>query len=606
LPLPVVGGYLGYIGYFCFAAGLASATGKGITTPLTWYLLFDLSLLGKLALLTLFTLILCVVHFKVHHFSGLPTVLTLLPVLFFCALPLFGTTPDECRETGWLPPPIPSAGGFNVFELFNPHLVHWEFVWNQWLSMLGLVIVVTFGSSLDIAAIQAAMEGEELDYNVELVTVGIANLVSGLTGGATGSYIFSQTIFSQKRGVRSLANGLVVAVGELVLFGTTFDILKFLPSAYIGAIMCMFGLDIMSDWLLFSRSLMSRSEYALVWITFIIIMWRTGVENFGLIDGMAGCTLIAATVFAVHYATKHPGWKVIGSRSSLWRPKRERVLLDKVSGQCLAISITGFPFFGSSLQMAQAIGAKSREQGTEYVCLDFSKAFATDSTAAGQIKFLVCGLLREGVHVVISSVHSKQMQELILAHEVPGAENINETLDDALQWCETEILQQQGVTPRSSCPATFAEVIFEHLDISHPSVSEVEAVSVLENSCVRKNYAVGDLVFKDQDEVDSILIVVSGALRLTCSRRHPSGAPIHPPRTAGVGSICGTSHLYTRHVHDHDAVAYKDPCVVYSLSRKEHDALEKKPLTAYLLQKVLISELAHFKAQYLVSKEAAY
>jgi SulP family sulfate permease len=87
LPLPVVGGYLGYIGYFCFAAGLASATGKAITTPLTWYLLFDVSLIWKLSLLTLFTLILCFVHFKVHHFSGLPTVLTFLPLLFFCRCP---------------------------------------------------------------------------------------------------------------------------------------------------------------------------------------------------------------------------------------------------------------------------------------------------------------------------------------------------------------------------------------------------------------------------------------------------------------------------------------------------------------------------------------
>ena len=38
--------------------------------------------------------------------------------------------------------------------------------------------------------------------------------------------------------------------------------------AYVGGIMCLFGVDIMNDWLFQSRHLMSRSEYTLVWISF--------------------------------------------------------------------------------------------------------------------------------------------------------------------------------------------------------------------------------------------------------------------------------------------------------------------------------------------------
>ena len=62
--------------------------------------------------------------------------------------------------------------------------------------MIGLYLVVVFGSSLDIAAIEAGC-GEQLDYNQELQTVGYANILSGAVGGTfTGSYIFSQTLFS--------------------------------------------------------------------------------------------------------------------------------------------------------------------------------------------------------------------------------------------------------------------------------------------------------------------------------------------------------------------------------------------------------------------------
>ena len=55
-------------------------------------------------------------------------------------------------------------------------------------------------SSLDVLlAIQMDM-GKQLDFNHELITVGISNTLSGLLGGFTGSYIFSQTIFTFRTG----------------------------------------------------------------------------------------------------------------------------------------------------------------------------------------------------------------------------------------------------------------------------------------------------------------------------------------------------------------------------------------------------------------------
>jgi len=42
--------------------------------------------------------------------------------------------------------------------------------------------------------------GKALNFNHELVTVGISNALSGLTGGFSGSYIFSTTIFTFRTG----------------------------------------------------------------------------------------------------------------------------------------------------------------------------------------------------------------------------------------------------------------------------------------------------------------------------------------------------------------------------------------------------------------------
>ena len=65
-----------------------------------------------------------------------------------------------------------------------------------------MYVVVAFSSSLDVAAIQMDM-GKALDFNRELISVGISNALSGLSGGFTGSYIFSQVRGRGRGGLRA-------------------------------------------------------------------------------------------------------------------------------------------------------------------------------------------------------------------------------------------------------------------------------------------------------------------------------------------------------------------------------------------------------------------
>lgn len=46
----------------------------------------------------------------------------------------------------------------------------------------GLMTVVTFGSSLDVAAIQAELP-YKMDFNEEMKTVGKSNVMAGIFGG---------------------------------------------------------------------------------------------------------------------------------------------------------------------------------------------------------------------------------------------------------------------------------------------------------------------------------------------------------------------------------------------------------------------------------------
>ena len=82
-----------------------------------------------------------------------------------------------------------------MWDNFDFAHVRWELLPANLPTWFGMYVVVAFSSSLDVAAIQMDM-GKQLDFNHELITIGLSNLVSGCTGGFTGSYIFSQTIFT--------------------------------------------------------------------------------------------------------------------------------------------------------------------------------------------------------------------------------------------------------------------------------------------------------------------------------------------------------------------------------------------------------------------------
>jgi SulP family sulfate permease len=108
-------------------------------------------------------------------------------------------------------------------------------------KLLALYFIVAFGSSMDIAgeccqnhvhcqqlpplplkapaascccaAIQADTS-QDLAYDSELVTVGLSNLLTSVAGvGFSGSYIFSQTLFSLKMSVDTPLMGILLAGG---------------------------------------------------------------------------------------------------------------------------------------------------------------------------------------------------------------------------------------------------------------------------------------------------------------------------------------------------------------------------------------------------------
>lgn len=181
VPLPVIGGYLAFVGLFCVTAGLSLAAGVHVDAgdPFTWTAIVGYDPLIRLAPALLLVMLITIVQKRYSNPLALPALLAACPLVFLAIVYALGYTLDDARNAGWVTKPIPGEGAWKFWEAwkmfgfheFPPKNIHWRFVPRQAGKILALYFVVAFGSSMDIAAIQADVD-TQLDYNRELITVG--------------------------------------------------------------------------------------------------------------------------------------------------------------------------------------------------------------------------------------------------------------------------------------------------------------------------------------------------------------------------------------------------------------------------------------------------
>ena len=125
LPLPVVGGYLAFIGYFCVEAGVALCIGHTIMKPSDWTYLFNTQALVLAIPGILSGIFLTFVARKCSDEAMLPLSMVAIPALFYLLLFFCGWSIEDAREGGWVgeeSPPIPVADVFNLVDFSK---VHW-------------------------------------------------------------------------------------------------------------------------------------------------------------------------------------------------------------------------------------------------------------------------------------------------------------------------------------------------------------------------------------------------------------------------------------------------------------------------------------------------
>eukprot|EP00981_Chlorochromonas_danica_P011909 scaffold4342_cov166-Ochromonas_danica.AAC.15 len=351
LPMPVVGGYLAFIGFFCGEAGLAMMANVTIHTKADWLQFLDpqvakLYLPGLAGGVSIYLLLR-----RLRNPFVLPACMAAILALFYLAVYASGYSLDEMREAGWISPLTPSESALDAWKLYDISQVDWHYLPSQLPSLLALYLVVAFSSSLDIAAIEMEL-GLPLDYNTELFTVGVANLASGCLGGYTGSYIFSQTLFTLRNGVGSRAAGWVVVLVELLFVVLPFPVFAYLPKLFFGSLLVFISADLLCEWLVAARRKMGGADYLLCLASFLAI------QCYGIEVGMALGVVAAMMAFVARVAGR-PRHTLLSVTtlpcSTVVRTFEERAVLIANRGKIVSIELKGYIFFGTAVRVLEEI-----------------------------------------------------------------------------------------------------------------------------------------------------------------------------------------------------------------------------------------------------------
>ncbi|KAH9137134.1 hypothetical protein AeRB84_005883 [Aphanomyces euteiches] len=505
LPMPVIGGYFAFIGFFCLQAGMAMMSGKEVKEISDWVQLanmksFLLCFPGVVA-----GVFIWIVTQHVKHFTVLPACMATILVLFYGSMVIFGCSFEDARAYGWIAPlPNTTMNFRDIYKHFRPSHFHAEFLLDQLPTWIAMYFVVAFSSSLDVAAIEMALH-KPLDHNAELQTVGWSNLVSGLTGGFTGSYIFLSTIFSMKSGVDSRLTGVLVFILELALVASPFSIISYVPKLFFASLQTLIFVDLFMEWIVHARKSMYVSEYAIVWFTFLImIFWNL---QGGIVLGI----VVAAFNFIFAYV-ESTSIRRVWRQSQVKRQFKERIALLKSRAAIVILELDGYIFFGSSVNIMEQVrkhvllttdeyihlkssrtlsssimttprfnnrstrnhplatpanmGLMAMEEMDDYISeynsdapipacrtlylvLDFARVQGIDVTAVRSCFNIMKQMLVEnGISLVFANL-PKHIEDMLRLHDVFDVDDkahptkAFETLDMALEWCEDGLLAKE-------------------------------------------------------------------------------------------------------------------------------------------------------------------
>lgn len=536
VPFPVVAGFMAGIALLIVQRGLGDLAGISVTpahaarlmTPavmLHWIpgIVIALAMLGGVR----------VISWKYfRHIVIFGAIAIFLLVLWATHTPI-----SHAYAAGWAAPAIHVR---LPFEIYFAHIWHPAAVFAL-ASHMDILLTTVAVSLLSILITLAGLEDATNAgpaFERELQNAGIANVASGLLGGAIAHQSTRSSMENYRMGGRTrLVPFMTAAVGFVFLaFGWGTGAIGYLPAALLYGLVIYIGLDGVWTWLVASRRRMTKIEYYLLAaIAIATLVW-------GVLVGIIISIVVAVLLFTINYSRlrcieiRQTGRSL---RSKVERPGTEDAILRRYDDELRLFRLQGYLFFASGETISETVTTAMHHHRANprvplCIMLDFGSVSGIDTSATFAFSRILATSRRLGITIMF--IRMNEQVAGVMARSIVGFDTTNaySEIEVALEVRETSILR----TFEAEVPAKYSAT--DTLRQFLPTNEDVKSLSAFFD--VQEVYK-GETLFVAGEPANSMMIVDSGEFEVY--REAENGKLIHL-RKVKAGAILGEMGIYLR------------------------------------------------------------
>jgi SulP family sulfate permease len=582
VPYPVIGGFLAASGWLLITGGIEVMTGVAPQLSLSSILaLFTPEHFPQMLLGAVFAVGVFLLRKRIDSFLTLPIAFFSMVVLFDVVLLVLGYVQNIGGRSAWY-----LAGAADVEfwvparELFKSDLDWGAFALSA--PEIGAVCGVTAisvlldVSSLEVARQQSADLDKELKYN------GVANIVSGLAGGAAGNLSLSGSILIQEAGAVSRFSGVAAAAFcALVLFFGA-DVASYIPTPLLGGLLAYLGLVVLGEALVRSPAQRSFTESLLSGAIMAVIVYSGYL--LGVVLGIVGaCLLFAISYSRIGLVRRH--LTRLDFASNVERSPHETALLKEHGAQIHVLWLSGFIFFGSSNGLFEFVKHTMDEQDNpkvRYLVLDFSRVPGLDTSAVLSLVKLRNYCDESAAYIAYAGLN-EQLQNIFATAGIiteTGPHRGFPDRNEALEWCENVLLS--GHESSEVTEASFEQWLEDVF------AGELES-KLLMSYFDRRTFKEGQVVLKQGGQSNSVDLLATGSIAITITDE--KGHSIRLRRMAAQ-TVIGEMGFF-RKAPRVAAVVAEQPTVIYRLTRKGFERMQAEdPKVAAAFYRLIVRVLS--------------
>lgn len=434
-------------------------------------------------------------------------------------------------------------------------------------TMLVLAILMSLETILGARTAEHPV-GVRPDGNAELVTFGLANLMTGAFGGLPVVYMRSRAAAIVNAGGWTWRSSALCAVAAGALLVAGAPLLTRLPLAVLAGVMVVLAFGLIDRW---TRELAMtlwrgvRSREAWVSLAIAALVGAVTIAA-GFVPAVAVGVLVSMLFFmhAMNAALVRAQYRADSRPSRRLYPRFQEEVLGPLRSSIAVIGLEGALFFGNADRLAEL--ADGLPEGTRFAVLDLARVTTIDATGSIELASMVEHLASREIEVLMAGVALGNRHGRALASlggwSAQGTRRWFPDVDRAIEEAERSLLDAAGVVPVTGL------IAFELCGLTQGMTSA--QVQALRRLARPHALVAGERLFAEGDAGDSLYILAEGSI--TIARGREEEVSYHRFASFSPGMLFGEIALLDGSGRSADAIADRD-AVVYEIQRSDLAAL---------------------------------